>query len=114
MRTNWRVYLVALGVLLMVLPIWAKPKPDRTDTAQWSPMQMVMVGSTQVDPGVYTLRAEESGKTLEVLQNGKVVAETTGHWTQLPKKAANTEVLTDNNKITQIQFQGRTEALQIG
>jgi len=114
MRTNWRVYLLAMAVLLMTLPIWAKPKADRTDTAQWSTTQAVMVGTMQVEAGTYTLRAEESGKTVEVLHNGKVVAQAPCHWIELSKKADNTEVSTDNNKITQVQFEGRTEALQIG
>lgn len=114
MRTNLRVYLVAVAVLVMVLPIWAKPKPDRTDTAQWSTDQAVMIGTTQVEPGDYTLRAEESGKTLEVLHNGKVIAQAPCHWIELPTKAVSTEVSTDHSKVTQIQFAGRTEALQIG
>ena len=79
MRTNWRVYLLAMVVLLMTLPIWAKPKADRTDTAQWSTTQAVMVGTMQVEAGTYTLRAEESGKTVKVLHNGKVVAQAPCH-----------------------------------
>lgn len=114
MRTNWRMYFATVAVLLMVLPIWAKPKADRTDTAQWTTMEAVMVGTTQVEPGNYIVRAEESGKMVEVLHNGTVVAQAPCHWVKLPQKATDTEVSTDNNKVTQIQFAGRTEALEIG
>lgn len=98
----------------MVLPIWAKPKAERTDTASWQPLDAVTIGTMQIQPGDYMLRAQESGKTLEVLHDGKVVAEVPCHWIELPKKAANTEVSTNENKVTQIEFAGRTEALQIG
>lgn len=114
MRMNWKAYFLGAAMLLLVLPIWAKPKADRTDTAQWTPLQTVTVGNTEVKPGDYTIRAQESGKMLEVLHDGKVVAQTPCHWVQLPKKAENTEVSTNDNKVTQIQFAGRTEALQIG
>ena len=114
MRTNWRAYFLGAAALLMVVPIWAKPKPDRTDTATWEPIEAVTVGTTQIQPGNYTLRAQESGKTLEVLHDGKVVAQVPCHWIELPKKAENTEVSTNDNKVTQIQFAGRTEAVQIG
>lgn len=114
MRMNWRAYFLGAAALLMVLPIWAKPKPDRTDTANWEPIEAVTVGTTQIQPGDYTLRAQESGKMLEVLHEGKVVAQVPCHWIELPKKADNTEVSTNDNKVTQIQFAGRTEAIQIG
>jgi len=114
MHTNWRTYLLTGAVLLIVLPMWAKPKADRTDTATWQPLDTVMVGTTQIQPGDYTLRAQESGKLLEVLHAGKVVAQVPCHWVELPKKAANTEVSTNNNKVTEVEFAGRTEALQIG
>ena len=98
----------------MVLPSWAKPKPDRTDTAKWEPLQAVTVGNTEIQPGDYTLRAQESGTMVEVLHDGKVVAQVPCHWIELPQKAANTEVSTNDNKVTQIEFAGRTEAIQIG
>jgi hypothetical protein len=114
MRTNWRGYLLAAAVLLIVLPMWAKPKAERTDTATWQTVEAVTVGTTQIQPGDYTLRAEESGKMLEVLHDGKVVAQVSCHWIELPKRAADTEVSTTNNKVTEVEFAGRTEALQIG
>ena len=105
---------MAVTVVLIVLPMWAKPKAERTDTATWQTAEAVMVGTTQIQPGEYTLRAEESGKMLEVLHDGKVVAQIPCHWIELPKKAADTEVSTNGNKVTQVEFAGRTEALQIG
>ena len=114
MMKNWKGYVLAAAIVLMILPVWAKPKSDRTDTANWSPLQAVTVGQTQLQPGDYTLKAQESGTMLEVMRDGKVVAEAPCRWIELPKKASNTEVSTNGNKMTQVEFAGRTEALQIG
>ncbi len=114
MHKNWKGFVLAAAMVALALPIWAKPKADRTDKADWSPVEPVTVGQTQLQPGDYTIKAEESGKMFQVMREGKVVAEAPCHWVELPKKAANTEVDTNGNKMVQIEFAGRTEALQIG
>jgi hypothetical protein len=114
MMKNWKGYVLGAAIVLMVLPVWAKPKSERTDTADWSPMQPVTVGQTEIQPGDYTLKAQESGTMLEVVRDGKVVAEVPCHWVELPKKASNTEVDTYGNTMTKVEFAGRIEALQIG
>jgi hypothetical protein len=42
-----------------------------------------------------------------------VVATVPVHWTTLPAKAANSEILTDGNKVTEVEFGGRNQAVQI-
>lgn len=114
MSEKWRAFVLMTTVAAMALPIWAKPKNERTDKASWDPAQAVTVGQTQLQPGEYTLQAQESGKTLDVMRDGKVVAEVPCHWIELPKKAPSTQVDTNANKMVQVEFEGRTEALQIG
>lgn len=114
MDKNWKGFVLSAAIVALALPIWAKPKSDRTDSANWSPLETVTVGQTQVQPGDYTIKAQESGKTLQVIRDGKVVAEVPCHWVELPKKASNTQVDTTGNKMMEVEFAGRTEALQIG
>lgn len=114
MNEKCRAFVLMATVAAMAFPIWAKPKNDRTDKANWEPVQPVTVGQTKLQPGSYMLRAQESGKTLEVMRDGKIVAQVPCHWIELSKKAASTQVDTTANKMTQVEFAGRTEALQIG
>jgi hypothetical protein len=97
-----------LAVVLLALPVWAG---SHSDTAILEVDQPTMIGTAQLSPGTYQLQAKESGDTLQVLREGKVVATIPCHWTQLPKKAEASEVVTTKNQVTQVQFGGRTEAI---
>ena len=108
MRLNSKKYLAAFAFSLITLPVWAA----HADSVSWAPTQPVTIGSTQVKPGNYQLRAEEGQSQLQVMQGGKVVATVPCHWTQLPNKAANTEIKVDNNQVTEVDFAGRTESIQ--
>jgi hypothetical protein len=109
MLSNGKKYLAVFAFSLITLPVWAA----HTDSMTWEPSQSMTIGSTQVTPGHYELRAEEGQSNLEVIQNGKVVATIPCTWMQLPKKAEYSEVQTNNNQVTQVQFGGRTDAIQI-
>ena len=101
----------ALAVLILVAPSLASPRKDTTD---FNPTQPTTIGNTQLQPGQYTLEATEGQNQLQVLRDGKVVATVPCHWFQLPAKADNSEVLSNNNQVTEIRFQGRPQAVQIG
>ena len=62
--------------------------------------------------GNYQLRAEEGQSNLEIIHDGKVVATVPCSWMQLPSKAEYSEVQSNANQVTQVQFSGRTEAIQ--
>jgi hypothetical protein len=82
------------------------------DTVDWTALQAMTIGTTQVQPGQYTLRAEEGKPELQVVQRGKVIATIPGQWVQLPAKAQGSEIETSTNKVTQVKFAGRPSALQ--
>jgi hypothetical protein len=71
------------------------------------------IGSMQVQPGQYELRAEEGKSELQVLQKNKVIATVPIQWTKLPAKARSSEIITDGSKVTEVEFGGRAEAAQI-
>ena len=108
MRLSSKEYLAVFAFSLITLPIWAA----HTDSISWDVTQPTTIGSAQVKPGDYQLRVEEGQTELQVVQKGKVIAKVPVHWTQLPNKAADSEVQVDNNQVTQVQFAGRTEAIQ--
>jgi hypothetical protein len=108
MISHGKKYLAVFAFSLIALPVWAA----HTDSLSWEPTQAVKIGSTQVMPGQYQLRAEEGQSNLEVVHNGKVIASVPCTWMQLPKKAENSEVQTNNNQVTQVEFDGRSEAIQ--
>jgi hypothetical protein len=106
-------YFGGLAILALAFPIWARPQSTRTFTADWTADQAMKIGSAQIEPGDYTLQSRENSNTLDVMQNGRVVAQLQCHWVEQQKKAVNTEVDTDNNQIVRVEFAGKTEAIQI-
>jgi len=71
------------------------------------------IGSMQVQPGQYELKAEEGKSELQVIAKNKVIATVPIQWTKLPTKARNSEIVTDGSKVTEVEFGGSAEAAQI-
>ncbi|MGA8872331.1 MAG: hypothetical protein WB460_14385 [Candidatus Acidiferrales bacterium] len=112
MRWSAKQFLGGLAILVFALAVWARP--DKTYTAEWSTSQATMIGHTQINPGTYKVEARENQNTLDIVRDGKVVAQTPCHWVQLPKKAEDTEVDTNHNQIVKVEFSGKTEAIRVG
>ncbi|MGH9717758.1 MAG: hypothetical protein ACRD4R_13665 [Candidatus Acidiferrales bacterium] len=75
---------------------------------------MTKIGHTDLQPGHYTLKANESKDKLRVLHNGKVVATVPCHWVKLQQKPNNTEIFSNKNRVTRVEFQGRRDAISVG
>ena len=101
-------YVAAFIFLAVALPLWA-----RTDKESFPFDRPAEIGSKQLKPGEYELKADEGKNELTVVQNGKVIADVPGRWVQLPKKAENSEVMLDADHIVQVEFDGRTQAFQL-
>jgi hypothetical protein len=108
MRSNTNKLLVALALLALAAPVWAR---GRTATAYIN--DPASIGGTQLKPGEYQLKVENSANQLQVLKDGKVVAVVPVQWIQLPNKPAATQVTMDNNQITEVDFGGDIQAVQI-
>jgi hypothetical protein len=106
MRLN-RKSLGSFALLLAALPVWAA----HMYTVTWSVSQPTTLGNTEIKPGDYELRVEEGQTQLEVTSHGKMVAKVPCHWIQLPSKATGSGVEVDNNKVTAVEFSGKTAAL---
>jgi hypothetical protein len=112
MRCSVKKFLGGLAILSLALPVWARP--EKLYTAEWDLNQATTIGNTQIEPGTYTVEAYANQNTLEILRDRKVIAQVPCHWIQLPQKASQTEVETNNNQIVQVQFSGKTEAISAG
>jgi hypothetical protein len=76
--------------------------------------QPTMVGTTQLQPGDYILKVEDNATQIQVERDGAVVAEVACHWTQLPQKPTTSQVLMTSDRVTEVDFRGKTEAVTIG
>jgi hypothetical protein len=108
MRLKATQLLATLILLTLAAPVWA-----RTHSATAISDGTTTVGGTQLKAGDYQLKIEDNGTQLQVLQNGKVVAQVPVQWIQLPKKATDSAVVLDNNQIIEVDFGGNTQAVQI-
>lgn len=116
MRVHPKHYLGLLAVLAMTMPAWAGRSSSRTDSTRFDTDQTVTIGKLQLQPGHYRFEAKESGKQLEIRKRGddKVIGSVPCHWIQLSKKPQDSEVFSHRNRVIQVEFQGRTEAVKVG
>jgi len=99
--------LLGLSLLLAAAPVWAA----HTNSVSWTVYKDTSLGTTEIKPGNYELRVEDGQAQLDVFSHGKMIAQVPCHWIQLPSKAAASQVEVDDNKVTQIEFGGKTAAL---
>ena len=60
-----------------------------------------------------TCRVTPAKNELQIWEKGKVMATVQGQWVKLPKKAQYSTVVSDGNKITQVQFSDSDQAFQV-
>jgi hypothetical protein len=102
-------YIGVLASLLFATTLLAA----HADSVTWNVSKSTMLGSTEVKPGQYEIRAEEGKDQLDVISKGKVVAQVPCHWIQLPSKANASLVEVDDGRVTQIEFGGKTSAVDL-
>lgn len=105
MKLYWQQALGGLALLVMALPVWAK-----TDSIQYVTTQPTTIEGHKLAPGTYTFNASDTTNKVAVEKNGSTVATLPCKWIQLPQKAAKSEVLSNNSKVTELKFAGKTEA----
>jgi hypothetical protein len=105
---SWGKYIAAFTLSLISLPVWAA----HLDSMSWELHETTTIGSAQVEPGNYLFRAEEGQSELQIIQDGKVIAKVPCGWTHLMKKATESEIQILNHQMIQVQFAGRSEAIQ--
>lgn len=108
MRLRVKQGVAVLAVLALSMPLWA-----RTYKQDLMADKDEMIGNTELRAGSYQLTADTSKKELQILENGKVMGTVPGQWVKLPNKPQYSTVVSDGNKITQVQFSGSDQAFQV-
>jgi hypothetical protein len=96
-----------VAAIFLAFPVWA-----HTETTTVGISNPTAIAGTQLAPGEYEVKVQDAANQVSVIRDGKVVAEVPCHWIQLPKKADSSEIILTKNQITQIDFRGKTEAIQ--
>jgi hypothetical protein len=103
----------ALAVLLLAAPVFAAKNAAGTNSATYEVHDPTTIGQTQLKPGQYSLEAVDGQNELSIVQRGKVIGKAPCHWIQLPAKASASQVLSDQGKVTQVNFKGNVQAVQV-
>jgi len=111
MRQHLKQVISVLAIFVFTMVVWAS---TRVDSTRYDVTQPIEIGQTQLKPGHYMLKAKESADTLRVIHDGKLVATVPIHWVKLQRKANNSEIFSNRNQVTRVQFQGRREAVSVG
>jgi hypothetical protein len=104
-RSRLFTALVATG---MVMPLWVTAATDSLHKTIHLGAAVTVAGKT-LQAGEYDLVV--SGTQAKFESKGKVVAEVPCTWKTLPAKADHDLVLTDGGTVTEIEFQGKTQAI---
>jgi hypothetical protein len=109
MAIRMKSYLAAIAMLGLSLPLWA-----HTDSVPFEVDHTLTIGTQQLEPGNYNLKATDGENQLTIVRSndGKVVATVPCQWVDLSKKANQSEVVTNANRVVQIEFDGKTKAIE--
>jgi hypothetical protein len=110
MRVHVKQAFSILAICAFATVVWAS---THTDSTRYSVTQITKIGTVQLKPGRYTLKATESQDQLRVLHRGKLIATVPCRWIKLSRKANNSEIFSTKNRVTRVEFQGRNEAIHV-
>ena len=101
-------FLTALIAIGMSVPLWLTAATDSLHKTVHLTSTATVAGKT-LQEGDYSLTV--SGNDAKFMSKGKVVAEVPCTWKTLQSKPAYDEVLIDGGAVTEIEFQGQTQAI---
>lgn len=100
--------LAIFAVLALATPIFARSVSQPLDLDQ-----PATIGSTTLRPGHYDVQADLNSYQVRITQNRKLVATVEGKIVTLAQKAPYGSVIFDGRRIHEIQFSGKSEAIEI-
>ncbi|MGB6482054.1 MAG: hypothetical protein WBE86_01055 [Candidatus Acidiferrales bacterium] len=100
--------LAILAVLALSAPVFARSMSQPLELNQ-----PATIGSATLQPGHYELKADPNSNQVRVERDGKLVATVEGRTVTLNKKSDYGAVVMDGQRIHEIQFAGKTEAIEI-
>jgi hypothetical protein len=108
------LFFLALAVAsVMTIPVWAKANAKASLSTTITFDSAIKLANQTLAPGKYRVVAQANNAKFEL--NGKTVADVPCTMKTLPNKSQHTELFTNgNNRLTQIEVSGKTEALEFG
>lgn len=101
-------FLAVVAILALASPVFAKSFSQTIDISQHA-----TIGEKSLEPGTYKFTADLNSDMVRVERGGKVVATIQGTTVDLKNKAPYGALVFNGLRIHQIQFQGKTEAIDI-
>jgi hypothetical protein len=110
MSIRTKSYLAVIAMFGLSLPLWA-----RTNSVPLQVDHTLTIGNQQLTPGQYSLKANDGDTQLRIVRNGdgKTVATVPVQWIDLSQKARQSEVVLRQDHIVQVEFDGKTKAIEI-
>ena len=110
MSISKKGYLAAIAILGLSLPLWA-----RTNSVPLEVDHTLTIGNQQLTPGQYNLKATDGDNQLRIVRNdnGKTVATVPSNGLISHRRLANQKSLMREDRIVQIDFDGKTKAIEI-
>jgi hypothetical protein len=112
MRMHAKYFFITLSlVACLALPLWA-----HTDSASFTVTGPTTIAGKQLKPGTYRLEVKPDQTSLKIIDvdSDKTIAEVACRWVTIKSAPTNTEVILNGDKVTQIQFNGKTQAVDLG
>lgn len=109
MAIRMKSYLAAIAVLGISLPLWA-----HTDSVPFQVDHTLTIGTQQLEPGNYNLKSKDGENQLQIVRNsdGKTIATVPCTWIDLSRKADQSEVVTNENRVVEVEFDGKNKAIE--
>ncbi|HUA00395.1 MAG TPA: hypothetical protein VMB02_08695 [Candidatus Aquilonibacter sp.] len=104
----------ALIALALAVPMFARDvsaKGSKVTTATMDIFSEATLGGTDIKPGTYTFKIDDS--TVTVLLHGKMVAQARAEWKDETSKPAMSNLRLDKNQIKEIHFSGKMKYVQV-
>jgi hypothetical protein len=106
MRLHAKQLLGTAAVVALAFPVWGRTVSFHSDGN-------TTVGQTQLKAGDYDLKVKDNASQMEVTRDGKVIAEVPITWVQLQNTPQDTEVVLTENRVVEVDFGGKTQAVKV-
>jgi hypothetical protein len=112
-RRGFNLFAPILVALLVAMPLAARDngKNGKATSTEVDILSACSLAGKQLKPGTYRVTADDAKVTIEM--NGKVVAEAPVTWKDETSKPRNSNVVTNDNTVTEIHFNGKMRYVSI-
>ncbi len=112
-RRGWNLVMPILVALLVAMPLAARDaaKNGKATTGEVDILSTVTLAGKQLKPGTYRVTADDSKVTLSL--DGKVVVEAPVEWKDETTKPKNSKVVTTDDQVKEIHFNGKMRYVAI-